>query len=231
MKFFSVILLHLLTLSLGFSQRDSLQNKKREISTGTPMFPFLYNSIGGGLGIGKELINAPTLCTSIMGSHLFAPVNISYRIRINEKNKITFGIDATKIPQHYSKDEFYYLAHIGLHHRLNKFRNQIDTYFTCGLSVGKLQFGLYGDTGGNHNIGTIENGNVDLGAGNLGICMQLFLSNRVFIESEILLMAYYGNGNGFVYDSSYPDSKRPIYYNTYGLALEKFMGVNLGYKF
>lgn len=228
----TVILLFVLVApTILFGQNDSIQNKKNEICFGTSMFPFLYNDINYGFGIGKELIETPSLRTRIIGYNVFPPLNFSYKNRINNKYKIRIGFTFTKVPDLYDHGTIHYLGQIGVQRNLNKVNKKVETSFCLDLLAVNLQFDNYYETGGNNNIGKIENGNIFLGGIDFGYSFQYSFAKRFFIESDVTLMAYYGIGNGFVYDSSYPEKKRPIDYYTYGIVFEKLLGLNIGYNF
>src|SRR3972149_10934906 len=134
-----VLLIGVIPISASaFSQRDSIQ-KKHEISFGMPMFPFLYSDFDSGLGIGKELIEGPSLRTLII-PNISPSLNISYKYGINYKYKIRIGFEAVEVPNLFNTGTVYYLGQMGIQCKAGNSNKKIKTFLGFDILAGHFRF-------------------------------------------------------------------------------------------
>jgi hypothetical protein len=207
-------------------QSDSLTQKKRYLSFGTPLMPGMHYGVSG--------IYDAQLKTFFHPSHVL-PTSFSVLYTGSTKRSEYYsrmGITYSKLPNKYGTIHF--STNIGIEGVLYESLNLM-VGINANCMLGYLEYYYTYIYTSSRNIKTMQRdvytrymSREFLFGSSWGMHFNYFIHRKLFIKTEIQLMGYLSKGKAVVLNNNYPEIQS---ISNSGLLFSQLLGFYIGYKF
>jgi hypothetical protein len=231
MKVYQKLLFVLLILSFNWAeaQKDSLKNRRFEVSAGLSMFPIFFYDMAGY----ENTYSGPKLKISIKDKHDSfheIPFNLRFKYLIAEKYKfraeLMYSLKKSEI---ISVIDRVVLFNAGIGSRVSSDKRKMKVFMNMDFTIGQIYNNYYMRGGVTTYPKEFKNATVSVIGVSEGITLHYDFSNRLFIECETSSLVYLTKGYAEI--DTYFNWPNRLFQSTTGFSIIKLLGLNIGYKF